>query len=224
MLPFELIKDTPYLALSGELWSVFNEYLNRNWPCYKGFLLYAIFVDLRCLYELLHADGGYGWCIFKWIALIGLKFRLPRWIVVPVMAIMTTWSITLLEQWYWRSGKDMSDGAGPNAVGLWWSIWASVMWKTWPYFRSICTYGDGLWWHIRDRWTAHWILILKPRRAEFIGAQIRKLTFLKFLDTVTLCEVLFRLLPRKGIDEWLRHISDRGRNSLAFVIISVSPF
>ena len=26
MLPFELTKDTPYLALSGELWSVFYEY------------------------------------------------------------------------------------------------------------------------------------------------------------------------------------------------------
>ena len=42
MLPFELTKDTPYLALSGELWSVFYEYFNRNWPCYKGFLLYVI--------------------------------------------------------------------------------------------------------------------------------------------------------------------------------------
>ena len=40
MLPFELIKDTPYLALSGELWSVFYEYFNRNWSCYRGFLLY----------------------------------------------------------------------------------------------------------------------------------------------------------------------------------------
>ena len=40
MLPFELTKDTPYLALSGELWSVFYEYFNRNWPCYKEFLLY----------------------------------------------------------------------------------------------------------------------------------------------------------------------------------------
>ena len=38
-LPFELTKDTPYLALSGELWSVFYEYFNRNWSCYKGFLL-----------------------------------------------------------------------------------------------------------------------------------------------------------------------------------------
>ena len=40
MLPFELTKYTPYLALSGELWSVFYEYFNRNWSCYKGFLLY----------------------------------------------------------------------------------------------------------------------------------------------------------------------------------------
>ena len=47
MLPFELTKDTPYLALSGELWSVFYEYFNRNWPCYKGFLLYFVvyFID-----------------------------------------------------------------------------------------------------------------------------------------------------------------------------------
>ena len=42
MLPFELTKDTPYLALSGELWSVFYEYFNRNWSCYKGFLLYDL--------------------------------------------------------------------------------------------------------------------------------------------------------------------------------------
>ena len=46
MLPFELTKDTPYLALSGELWSVFYEYFNRNWPCYKGFLLYCSYHSL----------------------------------------------------------------------------------------------------------------------------------------------------------------------------------
>ena len=45
MLSFELTKDTPYLALSGELWSVFYEYFNRNWSCYKGFLLY-LFIDV----------------------------------------------------------------------------------------------------------------------------------------------------------------------------------
>ena len=48
MLPFELTKDTPYLALSGELWSVFYEYFNRNWSCYKGFLLYiAAYFDMQ---------------------------------------------------------------------------------------------------------------------------------------------------------------------------------
>ena len=51
MLPFELTKDTPYLALSGELWSVFYEYFNRNWPCYKGFLLYLyIMMSFICVY------------------------------------------------------------------------------------------------------------------------------------------------------------------------------
>ena len=49
MLPFELTKDTPYLALSGELWSVFYEYFNRNWPCYKGFLLYMIFKQISVI-------------------------------------------------------------------------------------------------------------------------------------------------------------------------------
>ena len=47
MLPFELTKDTPYLALSGELWSVFYEYFNRNWSCYKGFLLYFIMIGVN---------------------------------------------------------------------------------------------------------------------------------------------------------------------------------
>ena len=42
MLPFELTKDTPYL---GELWSVFYEYFNKNWSCYKGFLLYQYILE-----------------------------------------------------------------------------------------------------------------------------------------------------------------------------------
>ena len=74
MLPFELIKDTPYLALSGELWSVFYEYFNRNWSCYRGFLLYiktdcmVIYIHLNLIdgvlyvstavYGILHADTG----------------------------------------------------------------------------------------------------------------------------------------------------------------------
>ena len=50
MLPFELTKDTPYLALSGELWSVCYEYFNRNWSCYKGFLLYSSVSASICLW------------------------------------------------------------------------------------------------------------------------------------------------------------------------------
>ena len=50
MLPFELTKDTPYLALSGELWSVFYEYFNRNWSCYKGFLLYLLLAKSPHMY------------------------------------------------------------------------------------------------------------------------------------------------------------------------------
>ena len=33
-------KDTPYLALSGELWGDFSEYLWENWPRYNGTALY----------------------------------------------------------------------------------------------------------------------------------------------------------------------------------------
>ena len=59
MLPFELTKDTPYLALSGELWSVFSEYFNRNWPCYKGFLLYNTSkkVNTTGLKNIMNGDG-----------------------------------------------------------------------------------------------------------------------------------------------------------------------
>ena len=34
------IKDTPYLALKGELWGVFCEYFLENWPCYNSTTLY----------------------------------------------------------------------------------------------------------------------------------------------------------------------------------------
>ena len=37
MLPFKLTKDTPYLALSGELWSVFYEYFTEIDRVIKGF-------------------------------------------------------------------------------------------------------------------------------------------------------------------------------------------
>ena len=70
MLPFELTKDTPYLALSGELWSVFYEYFNRNWPCYKGFLLY--FVDTTWA-DYVHL------AVIDVVSLINNILRLPKW-------------------------------------------------------------------------------------------------------------------------------------------------
>ena len=33
-------KNNPYLALVGELWGVFCEYLWENWPHYNGTALY----------------------------------------------------------------------------------------------------------------------------------------------------------------------------------------
>ena len=35
-------KDTPYLALTGELWGVFCEYLWENQPRYNGPALYLV--------------------------------------------------------------------------------------------------------------------------------------------------------------------------------------
>ena len=57
MLPYELTKDTPYLALSGELWSVFYEYFNRNWPCYKGFLLYVWRGQCKAVFTFVFSCG-----------------------------------------------------------------------------------------------------------------------------------------------------------------------
>ena len=39
-------KDTPYLALTGEIRAVFCEYLWENWPRYNGTALYAIITEL----------------------------------------------------------------------------------------------------------------------------------------------------------------------------------
>ena len=39
---FELTKKPPYLALTGELLSVFYKYFGVRWPCYKESLLYFI--------------------------------------------------------------------------------------------------------------------------------------------------------------------------------------
>ena len=86
MLPFELTKDTPYLALSGELWSVFYEYFNRNWSCYKGFLLYVHDHHLKCgiihmawhdgafLIELSWTPGLTLWGLYNMAAILHMVF------------------------------------------------------------------------------------------------------------------------------------------------------
>ena len=55
MLPFELTKDTPYLALSGELWSVFYEYFNEIDRVIKGFYCSTVLLCFVCCsYGLNH--------------------------------------------------------------------------------------------------------------------------------------------------------------------------
>ena len=92
MLPFELTKDTPYLALSGELWSVFYEYFNRNWSCYKGFLLYVV-----AAYGL-HKNWDLSWCQLRhhWS-----QQRLSLWQpnVPPVMIMLASWWLTIFSVW-----------------------------------------------------------------------------------------------------------------------------
>ena len=37
---FELTLDTPYLALTGEIWCVYRDYVEENWPRDNGTALY----------------------------------------------------------------------------------------------------------------------------------------------------------------------------------------
>ena len=45
---FRIIIDTPYLALTGELWGVYCEDLGENWPRYNGTALYFTENRLHC--------------------------------------------------------------------------------------------------------------------------------------------------------------------------------
>ena len=40
-------KYTPYLALMGELWGVFCEYLWGNWPSYNGTTMHVLDQHLK---------------------------------------------------------------------------------------------------------------------------------------------------------------------------------
>ena len=43
-LDLKLTTDTPYLALTGELWGVYCEDLGKNWPRYSGTALYRVHI------------------------------------------------------------------------------------------------------------------------------------------------------------------------------------
>ena len=40
-IDFKITTDTPYLALTGELWSVCCKDIGENWPRYNGTALYC---------------------------------------------------------------------------------------------------------------------------------------------------------------------------------------
>ena len=44
----ELTKNTPYLALTDELWGVFRGYFGENWPRYNGTALYFACCSTPC--------------------------------------------------------------------------------------------------------------------------------------------------------------------------------
>ena len=48
-------KDTPYLTLTGELWTVFCEYLGENWRRYNGTTLYLVSLS----HPMRHASCRY---------------------------------------------------------------------------------------------------------------------------------------------------------------------
>ena len=39
---FKFTTDSPYLALTGELWGVYCEDFGENWPSYNGTALYVV--------------------------------------------------------------------------------------------------------------------------------------------------------------------------------------
>ena len=128
MLPFELTKDTPYLALSGELWSVFCEYFNRNWPCYKGFLLYLprhkSWLSGSCTHDIIKSSPPSAAYMRQWIGqhcfrLWPVAFLAPShdlnqcWVVV-------NWTVTLRTklQWYFNQNKKLFIHANASENGI----------------------------------------------------------------------------------------------------------
>ena len=58
-------KDTPYLALTGELWGVFWEYVWENWQRYNGTALYMHFYVAMQAFHRKYIDGLVQSCIIS---------------------------------------------------------------------------------------------------------------------------------------------------------------
>ena len=68
--------DTPYLALTGELWGVYRENLGENWPRYNGTALYVISDWGNCL--AMNRQEAINWSnadqdVWRHIASLGLN-------------------------------------------------------------------------------------------------------------------------------------------------------
>ena len=59
---FESTKDTPYLALTGELWGVYCEEFEENWPCYNSAALYSTLRWIASLVYMAYAAVAARYC------------------------------------------------------------------------------------------------------------------------------------------------------------------
>ena len=63
-------KDTPYFALTGELWGVFCEHLWENWPRYSGIVLYSFLQNTTVTITAEDSSGNSAVCAFD-VAIVG---------------------------------------------------------------------------------------------------------------------------------------------------------
>ena len=52
---FKVTTNTPYLALTGELWGVYYDNFKENWPRYNGTTLY----DAGCHVSIVYGQPSY---------------------------------------------------------------------------------------------------------------------------------------------------------------------
>ena len=57
-LDFRITRDTPYLALTGEIWGVYCEDIGENWPRYNGIAPYMELARESELCDVCFKDGS----------------------------------------------------------------------------------------------------------------------------------------------------------------------